>query len=1162
MPEPQQPPTPDSTDVPRLRRGLAPLAGLLIAVVLAMAGLATWGARQHALTQIHQTNDNLGLLLAEQTSRTLQAVDLILQATAEQVRNDGIDSPSQFRNELDNQHVRDALADELKNLPQVTDLTLIDADGKLINSSRAWPPARADLSGRDFVQYLRAHPQTDSYVGAALPGSAAPDQSLFLARRVNGPTGELIGIVMAPVSLHYFEDFYHAIALQAGTSVNILRRDGTWMLRYPETNGLLGKTLPINSPWHQIVATGGGNYISAGLSTGTPQFVAVQPLKDYPLVVDIAVSRETALAEWWHEAISIILGTLAIILAIILLFHVLAKQFQRLSASEHTLAQKNADLERTQERLQAQATELRRTADALTESEHLIAEKSNVLETTLEFMGQGIMMIAADRTIAVCNQRTIEMLGLPPELKAAGTPFAQVLAYQWRTDEFKHTPEDIQEFIRSGGILDQPHVYERRRPNGRIMEVRSVPMPDGGIVRTYTDTTERKLAEERAAQAREQAESARVLAEDASRAKTDFLAHMSHEIRTPMNGIIGMNSILLGSRLTDEQRECAVAVRESAESLLAVINDILDISKLEAGRVELELLDFDLVELIEGAVGLLVPRAREKGIDLSTFIDPAARFGFHGDPTRLRQVVLNLVGNAIKFTETGGVTVEVTTQPPRDDQPAKVRVDVQDTGPGIPENVRRRLFEPFAQADSSISRRFGGTGLGLAICRQLVELMGGTIDVISAPGRGSRFFFEIPLARANAPVLVNRSLPEQLRGLRALLVDDTDINRRVLRRQLLTLGMEITAAHDGFQALAELERGWHRGQPFDLVLIDLVMPGLAGDALARRIRDMPGVAQAKLIMVCSVDRDALPAKLEQLVDAVLTKPVREQPLLDTLSRLFGLGTLPQPSQAESEAAVAVPDLATLRILVAEDNKINQRLMMMLLGAAGHQVEVVNNGEEAVAAVRQGGFDVVLMDIQMPVLDGVGATKQIRALPAPQCHIPILALTADAIAGAEERYLATGMDAYLAKPITPASLQTALAKLTGRAREPDPAMSPQSPTPAPPAVERSVIAELRRIFTPAQFDSFLADALDDIPKRIQRLTDNVGAGDLAAATREAHDLVSLIGNCGGKQASALARAVEQACRAGDFPKAVEHHQAFVTASAVALAELATLRQLVD
>jgi PAS domain-containing protein len=292
------------------------------------------------------------------------------------------------------------------------------------------------------------------------------------------------------------------------------------------------------------------------------------------------VARQAALADWWREAVSITLGALAIVLAIMLMFIVLARQFQRLAASEQSLAQKNADLERTQQRLQMQAGELRRTADALSRSEHLIAEKSAVLETTLEFMGQGIMMITADRRVAVCNQHTIERLGLPPEMKTPGTAFADILAYQWRSDEFMYTPADIQAFIRSGGILDKAHVYERRRPDGRVLEVCSTPLPDGGVVRTYTDVTERKLAEDRAAQAREQAEQSRVLAEEASRAKTDSLARMSHEIRTPMNGIIGMNAILLGSPLTEEQRECAVAVRESAESLLAVINDVLDISKL------------------------------------------------------------------------------------------------------------------------------------------------------------------------------------------------------------------------------------------------------------------------------------------------------------------------------------------------------------------------------------------------------------------------------------------------------------------------------------------------------------------------------------------------------------------------------------------------------
>jgi signal transduction histidine kinase/DNA-binding response OmpR family regulator len=1134
-----------------------PLAALLIAVVMSMAALAVWGSRQHALSQLRRTNANLGLLLAEQTSRTLQAVDLMLQTTVEQIRNNGIDGPDAFRSELSSQHVHDALTDALQNLPQAAAITLVDSTGTVVNTSRNWPPKVPNLADRDYVQYLRGHPDTGAYIGAAVRGRGTGDWSIHLARRINGPAGDLVGMVVATVSLKYFDDFYRDIVLAEGSSVSILRDDGMRLVVYPRQDNLLGTSVPHDSPWYQIASAGGGNFIADGRTTGVSRFVSVQPLRDYPLVVDVAVARDAALAEWWHEAVSIVLGALAIVLAIILLFHVLARQFQRLATSEHSLAQKNADLERTQQRLQAQATELRRTADALAESESLIAEKSAVLETTLEFMGQGIMMVAADRTIAVCNQRTVEMLGLPMEMRASGTPFAELLSYQWRSDEFRHTPEDVQDFIRSGGILDQPHVYERRRPNGRIMEIRSMPMPDGGIVRTYTDVTERKLAEERAAHAREQAEQARILAEEASRAKSDFLAHMSHEIRTPMNGIIGMNAILLGSRLSDEQRECAVAVRESAEALLAVINDILDISKLEAGRVELEAIDFDLVDLIEGAVGLLAPRAREKEIDLSTFIDPAARFGFRGDPTRLRQVVLNLVGNAIKFTEVGGVTVEVTVLPAEPEQPPMLRVEVADTGPGIPETVRQRLFEPFAQADSSISRRFGGTGLGLAICRQLVELMGGTIDVVSTLGRGSRFFFTVPLARASAPVLVSRLLPDQLRGLRVLLVDDVDINRRVLQRQLQALGMEISAAHDGFQAMAELERGWHRGQPFDLVMIDLVMPGLAGDGLARRIRDMPGVSQAKLIIVCSVDRDSLPPSVGELVDAVLTKPVREQSLLETLSRLFGLGGPATAPLQEKDAEIQVPPLSPLRILVAEDNRINQRLMVMLLGAAGHEVEVVGNGEEAVAAVRQGGFDVVLMDIQMPVLDGVGATRQIRALPAPQRHIPILALTADAIAGAEQRYLDTGMNAYLAKPITPASLQAALARLTGAA----PAATAQD-GPVTPALDATVIAELRRIFTPAQFDSFLAEAQEDIPTRIERLGEQIAAGDLANASREAHDLVSLIGNLGGREASALARTVEQACRAGDSAVVQPRHQEFLTAAVAMLTELATLRQLVD
>jgi len=1211
-PRQSQPSGPGAADRPHYKRGLALLAALLIVVVIALVALVIWSSRQYMVTEVRRSNNNLDMLLAEQTMRSLQAVDLVLQATADQIRSAGIRSPEAFRSELDNEPEHDILRDRLRNLPQVMALSLIGADGKAVVSTWSWPAKQIDMSNRDFIRNLRDHPEAAISVGAAAWIDAGDEWTIVLARRVSGSNGALLGFVVAPLTLRYFQQFYRGVTLRDASAVDIMRRDGLRLLHYPYSGAVVGSVVAATSVWHHIVADGGGDFASQDPAFGAPSFVAVRPLPDYPLVVDVSVSQDTALATWRRDARFIAIGGLAIVLAIIAGFGLLARQFRRLATSEWLLAQKNADLERTQHRLETQATELRRIADALVGSERLIVEKSAVLETTLEFMGQGIMMISADRTVAVCNQRTIEMLDLPPEMKTPGTPFADIVAFQWRTDEFRHTPADIQDFIRAGGLLDQPHVYERRRPDGQMLEVRSTPMPDGGVVRTYTDVTERRLAEDRAALAREQAEQARALAEEASHAKTDFLVRMSHEIRTPMNGIIGMNAVLLASHLTEEQRECAVAVSDSAQSLLTVINDILDISKLEARRVELEAIDLDLVDLVEGAVGLFGPAAREKRIDLATFVDPAAWCGFRGDPTRLRQLLLNLVGNAIKFTDTGAVTVEVMalpatgasagSKPGEDDHGAGthdgsapgggVRFEVADTGPGISARVQERLFEPFAQADSSISRRFGGTGLGLAICRQLVELMGGKIGVISTPGRGSRFFFEVPLVPASVPMPLDRSLPKRLRGLRALVVDDGTISRRLMHRQLAAIGLDVTAAKNGFQVMAELERARHRGLPFDLAMIDPALPPqdgptLAGVALARRIRDMPGTAELRLVIVCSADHDALSPTSPPLVDAVLTRPVREQSLLGTLSRLFGMTATEDPAPAPPDAGQRMLNLSPLRIVVAEDNKINRRLMVILLNAAGHHVAVADNGMAAVEAVAQGGFDLVLMDIQMPVLDGIGAMRRIRAMPEPMCSIPILALTADAIGGAEGRYLAAGADAHLAKPITQAALQAALVALAGRRHVPlgnaapetssavrmalddvppaglaSASLDPASASALPPAeLDRSVVAELRRIFTPEQFDSFLADALDDIPPRIARLGQRLGEADLQAAMQEAHDLVSLIGNCGGRRASMLVHLVERMCRAGDGEAALARYHEFAPVAATALAELAAQRQFV-
>jgi signal transduction histidine kinase/DNA-binding response OmpR family regulator len=634
------------------------------------------------------------------------------------------------------------------------------------------------------------------------------------------------------------------------------------------------------------------------------------------------------------------------------------------------------------------------------------------------------------------------------------------------------------------------------------------------------------------AAAREQAERARELAEHANRVKSEFLANMSHEVRTPMNGVIGMNGLLLQTALTAEQRECAIAVRDSAEALLTVINDILDISKLEAGKVELEEIDFDLVDTVEGAVSLLGPKAHQKSIELALFIDPSARAGFYGDPTRVRQVLLNLIGNAVKFTDHGGVSVEVTVRPPHAEQPSRLRFEVSDTGIGMSEEVRAKLFEKFTQADSSITRQFGGTGLGLSISRQLVELMGGSIGAESTPGRGSLFWFELPLPLATTPTIPRHAMPERLADLRVLVVDDTEMNRRILLRQLVGIGINATASEDGFHALAELESAWHRSCPFDLVIIDQMMPGLSGDALAKRIRSVPGIAETKLVIASSGGVYALSSEVQAIFDAVLVKPIREQSLFDVFARLFGASIVHTEDDRTASDPPVEPQRAVrpLHILVAEDNKINQQLALMLLRNAGHTVEVVENGEQAVAMVREGTFDIVLMDVQMPVLDGVQATQQIRSLSPPKNAVPIIALTAHAMAGAREAYINNGMSDYLSKPLDPAALFAKLAALTGPELCKATAETTDAAAPAAGDFDPAQLSSLEAHMPAKDVERLVSMFLYQLSKDLARLREAAAQDDPQALAQHAHNLAGVAANVGAIRVSHIARDIEAASRA--------------------------------
>jgi PAS domain S-box-containing protein len=747
-------------------------------------------------------------------------------------------------------------------------------------------------------------------------------------------------------------------------------------------------------------------------------------------------------------------------------------------------------------------TEQKMAEQALRDSEAELSRQKAYYQELLELSPVAIVTLDMEERVLSWNPAAEKLFGFE-QGEAVGRALDDLL---FPTQALRRESRAVRRQADEHGLA---HVIaRRRRKEGTLVDVEILMVPlvvDGkrtGYLVLYHDISELLRAREEA--------------EAATHAKSAFLATMSHEIRTPMNAVIGMGELLLDTELTEEQRGFAEVIRTSGEALLRIIDDILDFSKIEADKLELEEEALDVRSAAESALDLVAVRASEKGIELGCLVDTEVPAAILGDPTRLRQALGNLLANAVKFTEAGEVVLIVTAEA-RGEASRRLRFSVRDTGIGIPAERMHRLFESFSQVDASTTRRYGGTGLGLAISKRLAEVMGGTLWAESEERKGSTFHFEILAREVAAPARRDGVQAEpRIAGKRLLVVDDSATNREILTRQALSWGMHVEAVASPADALDRLRRG----DPFDAAVLDMRMPEMDGLALAREIRRYQDERALPLILLTSIGRLA-EARGAPEFSAQLTKPVKASQLYEALVRVLAAEAAPtsRPSNGDDSRRAAV----ALRLLVAEDNAINRRLALALLAKLGYQADVVENGREALQALERDVYDVVLMDVQMPELDGLEATRQIRDRFGSSGGPTIIAMTANAMEGDREECLAAGMDDYLSKPIRVDELSRALAGCGPR---------------RPEGLDQGALARLVSSFGEDEegwqaLGELLDAFLEDAPTQIAALRGAIERGDAEETRRAAHTLKSNAATFGAQSLSELCRELETLGRRGDL-----------------------------